>query len=268
MSNVIQYKSSAANTDVGNSPAIWGDCPWAEIQNQVAQGRGGLAFFEDFTYVSVVDGDVLQMLGDNAPVRVVDTLNGRLAITSGATDNDQSICAGEVDLVHISDADGEKQKLWFEARVKVSSIADMGLFVGLAAESVVAVDFLADNSADLVATAACIGFHVLTATPTAVGTSYQAASQTKQAVQTGVHTLVADTYVKLGMIYNPNATDAEKVTFFVNGVPQTSFVTATNIAAATFPDSVNMTFMMTTITGEAVTKTLPPDWIRIAQLPV
>jgi hypothetical protein len=174
--------------------------------------------------------------------------------------------AATVDLAHISDAAGEKQKLWFEARWKLNTITDVGIFVGLAAEADVAVNFLADNTGDLVATADAIGFHVLTATPTAVGTTYQKGSATKQAVETGVHTLVADTYVKTGFIYDPSRDDDNQITFFVNGAPQTTKVTATNIATATFPDSVNLTLMATAKTGEGTTKTVTMDWWRVAQL--
>jgi len=265
MTNYIQYRD-ASDTTVGPSPIIWGTCPWVEIKAQAAQGAGGFAFHDDFSHTSVVNGDVYQMLGDNAPVKVVDTLDGRLAVTTGGTDNDQSMMAGTVDLAHISDAAGEKQKLWFEARWKLNTITDVGIFVGLAAEADVAVNFLADADGDLVASADAIGFHVLTATPTAVGTTYQKGSATKQALETGVHTLVADTYVKTGFVYDPDRDDDNQITFFVNGAPQATKVTATNIATATFPDSVNLTLMATAKTGEGTTKTVTMDWWRIAQL--
>jgi hypothetical protein len=265
MTNVVTY-GDATDTTRGPSPIIWGDCPWSLIGTQKNQGAGGFAFYDDFSHTSVVTGDVYQMLGDNAPVKVVDTLDGHLAVTSGGTDNNQSMMAGTVDLAHISDADGEKQKLWFESRWKISAITDVGIFIGLAAEADVAVDFLADNSGDLVAGADAIGFHVLTATPTAVGTVYQKGSAAKQAVETGVHTLVADTYVKTGFIYDPAAPSSSQIKFFVNGAEQLTKVTVANIAAATFPDSVNMTLMATVKTGEGTTKTATMDWWRVAQV--
>ena len=265
MTNIIQYRD-VSDTTAGASPSIWGTCPWVEIGAQAAQGAGGVSFHDNFFMTSHVNGHLYQMLGDNTPVKVVDTLDGRLAVTTGGTDNDQSMMAGTVDLAHISDAAGEKQKLWFEARWKLNTITDVGIFVGLAAEADVAVNFLADNTGDLVATADAIGFHVLTATPTAVGTTYQKGSATKQAVETGVHTLVADTYVKTGFIYDPSRDDDNQITFFVNGAPQTTKVTATNIATATFPDSVNLTLMATAKTGEGTTKTVTMDWWRVAQI--
>ena len=250
----------------GNGPSaiIWADCPVLEMI--LDPGRGDHVY-DNFALSNIENGDGYQGLGDNAPVYVVDTLEGRLSVTSGGTDNDQSMLATTVDLGHISDGAGEGAKLWFEARVKVSSIADMGLFVGLAAEADAAVDFLDDNSADLVSTADCIGFHVLTASPTAVGTVYQKGGQTKQPVETGVHTLVADTYVKIGFVYDPDEAEASKrIRFYVNGAETATAVSATNIAAATFPDSVNMGLMLTTKTGEGVTKSLIVDWWRFAQV--
>ena len=252
----------AAGEAHGPSPIIWGDCPVLEM---IADPSVGDHVFDNFALANIENGDGYQALGDDVPVYVVDTLEGRVSVTTGADDNDQSILGTSVDLGHISDAAGEEAELWFEARVKMSSVADYGMFIGLAAEADIAADFLADNTGDLVATADCIGFHVLSASPTSVGTVYQKGSQTKQAVETGVHTLVADTYVRLGFKYDPAAEDAEKIRFFVNGVETTTKVTAANIAAATFPDSVNLAFMATAKTGEAVAKSLVIDWWRFAQ---
>ena len=52
----------------------------------------------------------------------------------------------------------------------------------------------------------------------------------------------------------------------MNGAETATSVTAANIAAAAFPDSVNMGLLATTKTGEGVTKTLTLDWWRVAQL--
>tara|TARA_R100001082_G_scaffold110675_1_gene91321 strand:+ start:51 stop:851 length:801 start_codon:yes stop_codon:yes gene_type:complete len=262
MPTYTQYKD-ATDTTVGPSPIIWADCPTLEMMHDPSVG---IHHFDNFLVSNIENGDGYQGLGDNVPVYVVDTLNGRVAITSGGTNNDQSMLGTSVDLAHISDAAGEAAKLWFECRVKVSSIADMGIFVGLAAEADMVADFLADDTAELVATADCIGFKVLTASPTAVGTVYQKGSETRADVETGVHTLVADTYVKLGLVYDPAEEDSKKIRFYVNGAETATSVTATNIAAATFPDSVNMGLLATTKTGEGVTKTLTLDWWRVAQL--
>jgi hypothetical protein len=252
----------AAGTSQTPSPIVWGDCPVLEM---IADPGVGDHIYDNFSHTNLENGDVYQGLGDNAPVYVVDSLEGRVSITSGGTDNNQSILGSMVDIGHISDTAAEEAELWFEARIKVSSIADQGLFVGLAAEADIAVDFLADNSAALVSTADCVGFHVLTATPAAVGVVYQKGGAAYTAVQTGVHTLVADTYVKLGFKFNPIADTSERIKFYVNGVETTTPVTGANIAAATFPDSVNLALMLTNKTGEGVTKSLVVDWYRFAQ---
>lgn len=252
----------AAGEAYGPSPIIWGDCPAVEM---LADPGVGDHIYDNFALANLTNGDGYQGLGDTVPVRVVDTLEGRVSVTTGGTNNHQSLLATSVDLGHISDAAGEEAELWFEARVKMSAVTDYGMFIGLAAEADVAVNFLADNTGDLVATADCIGFHVLAASPTSVGTVYQKGSQTKQAVETGVHTMAADTYVRLGFKYDPAADDDSKIRFFVNGVETATKVTAANIAAATFPDSVNLAFLATAKTGEAVTKSLVIDWWRFAQ---
>ena len=263
MTNITQYRDA---TDTGNGPSaiIWADCPVLEMV--LDPGRGDHVY-DNFALSNIENGDGYQGLGDNAPVYVVDTLEGRLSVTSGGTDNNQSMLATSVDLGHVSDAAGEEAKMWFEARVKVSSISDMGLFVGLAAEADAAVDFLDDNSADIVTTANCLGFHTATAAPATVRSVYHNGSGEATAVESGIHTLVADTYVKLGFVFDPDEADAaKKIRFYVNGAETATAVSATNIAAATFPDSVNMGLVLTTKTGEAVTKSLVVDWWRFAQV--
>jgi len=262
MPTYTQYKD-ATDTTVGPSPIIWADCPTLEM---IHDPGVGIHFFDNFLVSNIENGDGYQGLGDNAPVYVVDTLNGRVAITSGGTDNDQSMLGTSVDLAHISDASSEAAKLWFECRVKVSSIADMGLFVGLAAEADMAVDFLDDNTADIVTTVNGIGFHTATTAPSTVRSVYHNGSGEATAVESGVHTFVADTYVKLGFVYDPAEADAKQIKFYVNGAETATSVTATNIAASAFPDSVNMGLLATTKTGEGVTKTLTLDWWRVAQL--
>jgi len=260
---ITEYPGPSSDTSNGPSGAIWADCPALDM---IADPGLGDHVFDNFALSNLEDGDQYQALGDTAPVHVVDTLDGRLTVTTGATNNHQSMLATAVDLGHISDADGEKAKLWFEARVKVSSIADAGIFVGLAAEADAAVDFLDDDSADIVTTVNGIGFHTATASPAAVRTVYHNGSGEATEVEAGVHTLVAATYVKLGFVYDPNAVASERIKYYVNGTPTATAVTATNIAASTFPDSVNMGLMLTTKTGEAVTKSLIVDWWRFAQI--
>tara|TARA_R100000458_G_scaffold31319_2_gene28730 strand:+ start:758 stop:1558 length:801 start_codon:yes stop_codon:yes gene_type:complete len=263
MSNYVEYRDGA-DTSASPSPGVWADCPAREF---LEKGTGVL-IHDDFIRVTsdnvaTVDSG-LQLLGDNIPTMPVDTIEGRLTLTTGATDNHQSFAGTNVDLCHISDAAGETAKLWFECRMKVNSVADMGLFIGLAAEADFAVDFLVDDTADLASGADAIGFHVLTASPTAVGVTYQEDGSTKQALETGVHTLVADTYVKLGFVYDPDESDANKIKFYVNGAKTATNVTAAMIAASTFPDSKNLGFVATNKTGEGVTKTMNVDWYRLA----
>jgi len=252
----------AAGEAYGPSPSIWGDCPILEM---TADPRVGCQMYDDFSLSNIENGDGYQALGDTAPVYVVDTLEGRVSVTTGGTNNHQSILGTAVDIGHISDLEAEAAELWFEARVKMSSVADYGMFIGLAAEADIATDFLDDNSGDIVTTANCVGFHVATAAPTTVRTVYHNGSGEATAVESGVHTMAASAYVRLGFKYDPAAEDAEKVRFFVNGVETTTKVTAANIAAATFPDSVNLAFLATAKTGEGVTKSLVIDWWRFAQ---
>jgi hypothetical protein len=60
--------------------------------------------------------------------------------------------------------------------------------------------------------------------------------------------LVADTYVKVGFVYDPSAVDDKKIKLFVDGVEQALGVTATQIATATFPDAEELAMLLATKT--------------------
>ena len=125
-------------------------------------------------------------------------------------------------------ASSSGKKLWFEARVKKSVITDSygGFFVGLADETALAADFIADGGADFAdndllgfwgdETDDTLGSHVHIVTQK-TGVAFDTIKDTAA-------TLVADTYVKLGMKYDPNAEAGKKITFYVDGVDVGTYV--------------------------------------------
>lgn len=184
-------------------------------------GSGGWTSYED------TGGAIAQIATDN---------NGVITLTTDTTDNDEnwlgrgsatSVCA------MVSDTAADARFLAFEARFKVSAVAS-NCFVGLGEEGLAAADSITDAGA--LADKDWIGFYALEADGDALKFGYKKSGQTIQNVAT-VHTLVADTYVNVGFVYDPDETADKKIKVYVNNAEKTAArVTATNIAAATFPD--------------------------------
>lgn len=197
-------------------------------------------------------------------VRLNNASGGVVRLGTSATDNHQAVLCTEGVYGAISDAAGSDKLTVFEARVRFGQIAEHGAFIGLTEEGLNANDTLVDDTGAL-PSKDLIGFHVDTAGPTALDFVYRKAGQTAQVVIAGVQTIAADTWYKLGFVYDPSAPDSKKIAVYVDNVEQSTYVTATDIAAATFPDGEELGFLATVKTGEAGSKTLDLDWHNFFQ---
>ena len=74
--------------------------------------------------------------------------------------------------------------------------------------------------------------------------------------------------MKLGLVYDPAAPSDRRVTFFVDGVDIGSYVTGTDIAAATFPDGETLGWIFATKVGSAAEVKANVRWVRFCQLRV
>jgi hypothetical protein len=270
MSTPFAYVSAAGNSGAGQSAGVWKDMP-----ESIRTDRNvGYFWFDDFLHFQ--DPTTAKNYG---PYKVLDT--GDCTLTEGAvaggvlkllttTDNeDCGICLGNGAAPFvISDTAGKK--LWFEAKVKKSIITDAkaGFFVGLADETALAANFIADAGNDF-GDNDLIGFwcdETDDSTGAHVHFVYQITGQDFVTKIDTVATLTADTWVKLGFVYDPAAEDTKKIKIFVDGVEQSTYVTAANIAAATFPDGEELTpiFYANAASNDDVTASM--DWWQIAQL--
>ena len=269
---LVQYKG--LNDGQGPSPNLWADLP-RDIQDR----NVGVSIWDDFlTAVSystntevISEGGVYTSYVDtsNTIANLVDETGGVLALTTDNTDNDETwLESGSATSVlgKISDTAGDDRKLWFEARVKVSEIADSKIdwFIGLAEEGLAAADTITDG--DAMASKDFIGFRVLADDGDAIDAVYRKAGQAEQEVKSGAGVPVADTFIKLGFHYNPKAETAKRITFYVDGVEQNAYVTGTNIAAATFPDGEELCFLAGLKNGTGQVNEFAIDWWRYAQL--
>lgn len=275
MSHTVRHRQnlSSADTRRGPSPNIWGDCPVKDI---IENPGLGVYFFDDFLNLSqhVSDQDVQQYasyIDTGVTIKQLPVIGGVLEVAGNDADNDEgSITTGgnTGTLAVISDTSGEDRKLWFECRIKKASVSDnaCAYFVGLAEEGLAGADTLVNDTGVLKTTADFIGFRVLHDNGEEIDFVYQKASQTPVEVIAAAASMVADTYIKLGFVYDPTAPTAKRIRIFVNNVEQSTYVTGANIAAATFPDAEELALLLATKVGAAAESKFQMDWWRLAQL--
>ena len=275
------------------SPALWAKCPRTSIMTGQADGfRDGDDFKFGMSGEDAVD-DVATIPGYD---RYIDTGNtiritsvtetnyfGSVALITDGTDNDGPVLHRVVSLnaagsnvtapFVISDTAGSDFPMWFEARMKKSSVTDnqcafaIGLVSGILDERAADNGVLADNTGDIVDSIGFIGFRNLHDNGEELDFVYQDAAQTAPVeAAANLATLVADTYFKVGFYFDPMADGSKRITIFYNGMPQSTFVTATNIAASTFPDGDMMGFVAGSKNGEGTATTLTLDWWKCVQV--
>lgn len=261
----------------GPSPALWHKCPFNEI---LIDPNRGWATFDDFdAWASgptntTAYGRYATFCSDGGYIRqVLATTNVHdrtvLSLSSDGDNEGASVISGGCPV--IVDQTYPKE-FWFEARVKVSTITDtkFGLLVGLIHPHTVPTAILPITAAGAIGDVDMIGFHRLEADGDKFDTVYKASGQTQQTVKADAIDLstcdFATNYegqwIKLGMHF-----DGTIITFYADGAPLADTVTATAIAAATFPEEV---FLSPFIALLNATGTTPGaayiDWWRVAQL--
>lgn len=195
--------------------------------------------------VTGIGGTQLFASGDTADINAVMTLGGGCPFM-------------------ISDTAGSDKMLAFECRAKISSVTtadQVAFFLGLSEEDRSAANgVFADGGGDLGVTTTIdlIGFGRFDDDGDSLSFFYQKASQTAQ--DKAQMAIAADTYFKAGFLYDPTADAAKRITVFFDGVPSTTFVTATNIAAATFPDGEELTMTASVQNDSTTSNTLTLDW--------
>lgn len=247
----VGYRRGAegtADTDTGLS-GFWGDCP---ILTTLENRRRAYGYIEDGLGVST-----LEATGSTGPYVATltatgtpqfgsdDVIGGTLLMKNGTADNDgiDAVFGGTKSApFRISDALTEARKLWFEVAVipGLITVTQQEFFVGLCETYDAAADGLLEDADGIDTDRDLIGFFKRVGDAGLVDFVYQKGSQTIQIVLNGYKTLNTTTAVKLGFVYDPDAPDSEKIRIYTDGIPESTFVTADNIAAATFPDAIKM----------------------------
>ncbi len=169
-----------------------------------------------------------------------DSGKSAVELATGATANKNAtlISNGNTgNLGVISDTAGSDKLTIFEARVKLADVADSSAFIGLAAPGSAAASKPLSGTTHVLADQAAIGFLVTEDDPDALKFAYVKSSQSSQVtVLTYASNLVADQYYNLGFVYDPSAPASEKIKIYIDNVEQSAKVSASDIAAATFPE--------------------------------
>lgn len=260
MPTIIQHRDQNSGRDP--SPAIWADFD----QNvNVIPGRY-VHIFEDFVEFPTIAAGAQAALGNGYAGMastgglgaVADEVGGVLTLSSDGDDESANIQLLQKP-VQISRSTG---KLWFEARIKTSTIADTkhAFFFGLgdtltlgATVPLTATGALADEN--------LVGFHRPEGDGDGIDFAYKADGVTAVVVKADVAVPVADTYIKLGFVYDPQN---YRLTPFVNGVASSTTYTVVAAAGTDFPNDVRMGFVAGVLNATASTPgSSSIDWYRL-----
>ena len=193
---------------------------------------------------------------------------GVLEISHDGTASDEGsieLGAGVAGLVAISDTAGERSVIVAEARIKLPTVVvgDACFAFGLAKPGQATADAIETTSGDLDnAGIDFVGFQTLLTSNSEIDTVYafDGTSATVQ-VKDNAGTLVADTWIKLGMVYDPYGITDHKMKFFINGVELGDSVTDAIITAGTaFPTDEELTLLFATKILSGGADTAYMDW--------
>lgn len=237
------------NSNSGMSPGLWGDCPIFSIRENKDPNQNGRFTHIDFTKVKTSSNSNTSTMiywnqglfhfGDNGfAITALDTQGGGVTIGSDG-DNEggsfQQACAP------YQIARG-KRRLWFEARLKFSTIADtkFGLFVGLS-ELLTLSATVPIAAAGTIADQNLVGFHRLEGDGDKLDTIYKANGVTQVTVKADAVTLVADTFIKVGFKYDDNDKAGPFIlSYYADGVRLADTYTMASADGTDFPNDVRL----------------------------
>jgi len=243
------------------SPAegFWSDCPCVEVDPSVS----AYEIFDDFVYSSV--GDVTSKWMKDADTGTATLGSAATYGLGGIMVMDTTAAKNKYVGLKVMDADAKNggfkitkssgKKLWFAAKVKLTSLADEILYVGLidgATTKCAADDTGAENLAD------GVYFRTLTATPTKL--DYCVANTAGGETATSdVATLVASTWTTIGFKFD----GANTIQAWLNGVA----LHDVHMADETdFPTAVALTPYLYIHSGNGTRAYMYVDWVKCVQM--
>lgn len=196
----------SAQSDDNYSPGLWADCP---LQLILEGELPGVVFEDNFDIMpktpATTEGNFGKWTQFSDTGGTVDPATGGHGWALGSDgDNEGASIRGRTTPFQI---DRAFKKLWFEMAIKTSTIADTkhNILAGLIEDAAFSAT-VPITAAGAIADKNLVGFR---RTEAALGgalldTCYKADGVTAVTVQAGGITLVADTYVKIGMTFEPS----------------------------------------------------------------
>ena len=275
----VRYGAVGAVVSRMPSPAIWNDCPVTDYMVDPAKGRH---MFDDFL-AGVVAGTTLvagQRNGYQAYAESDDVADCALQVDDDGVlllQNDGT----DADVVAVTDGENVagmwktpstgagKKGLWFEARIKMVSITDSdnGAFVGLAApgEAKDAGGGMSAGGAGM-SDIDHIGFAQLSGDGDDLIITYNEASLGAAQSSTGVITLAADTWVRVGFKVVTKG-QGTYIQFYADGV-YLGAATDINIGItnANYPSATDLAVLLSHVGESGVSDAdgIYVDWVRVA----
>ena len=278
--NSVVYEKASSILARGPSPVIWADCPVITFERDPSRGVHMLDDFKnsivgketasgtDFTSgIGYIDGDInwyaYATSSKLADVAIQSDEDGVLMLDQDGTDDDVSVITSGGNITGaFTITDAQTKKFWYEARFKVSTITntDLGVFVGLTEEGQAA-SAKPMGAASAIGDIDHIGFHVFEADGDGLDFVYTLSGQA-DGVTADVHTLVVDTYVRVGLKFEPSD---NKMHVYVNGVENQN--AAVLASASNFPSGEKLALTVAISSGAAGADgdNLKLDWVRVAQ---
>lgn len=242
------YRGAAGRT---LSPRIW-----SKVLTQMGGPVGENSYwlyedFRNFGLTTAVGTNVGRYCGDaglwysfedtGASISQIATSDkGVISMATDAEDNQEAsiVSCGNTGVLG-SITSGSLKMQACEFRFRVPQIVTQNLFLGMAEEGLAVTDGIIDDSGDHTSKD-MIGFSVNEDAASTLVFSYRKAGQTEQFPITSLATLVADTWYNVGWLVDPDAPPSKALSVYLQNAEQTTYVTATNISAATFPSGEEM----------------------------
>lgn len=253
------------------SRSIWGPVWWNSIKEGTVAGYarhwnfGDLKKSSDVAAAVAYWGDGLELFGSTGgAVAIYDGEGG--GITISADGDNEGVALGMVNKPFKIDRD--QKRFAFETRLKFSTIADTkyGLVAGLAGAATLSatVPIAADGT---LADINFGGFHRLEGDGDQLDTRYKADGVAAVTVKADAYTLVADTFVNLGLTFEPSHRDGKyRFVYWVNGEPLSDSKEIPTADGTDFPNDVRMGWIIGLLNATASTPgSATIQWARAAQ---
>lgn len=252
VNTITQGLNQFADTTRNPSPAIWSTCPVSEL---LAHPEKGFHFFDDFSefplkgtqttqigfskYKIFAGANASTIISGASQVNSVNIQGGAGLKFNQAANNDATSLAQAYPRAFITGLNTTSRRVWFEARIAATTLAAnaAGFFLGLAETNLwtlsATVPFNA-ASASLDNSAAAIGFFKDEVTlPTTVHSSVSDRATSFTDINAAITTMTANTFVKLGFVYDPDIAGGDAIKFYVDNILDATRYTKTNITATT-----------------------------------